>query len=107
VAQARQYSVVKRPKTKAPSGADAKQLTDIPNIGKAMAADLLGLGIETPEGVRLMDPLKAYDALRDPMGRRHDPCVLDTFLAAHDFMNGGPAQPWWKFTEQRKRLLGS
>jgi DNA transformation protein len=30
-----------------------------------------------------------------------------TCAAAHDFMNGGPAQPWWHFTEQRKKLLGS
>ena len=40
----------------------------------------------------------AHDALRTPMGDRHDPCVLDTFLAAKDFMTGGPAQPWWHFT---------
>jgi DNA transformation protein len=92
--------------SKATCAAEAKRLTDIPNIGKAMAADLVGLGIATPADVKRMDPYKAYDALRDAMGRRHDPCVLDTFMAAHDFMNGGPAQPWWHFTEQRKKLLG-
>lgn len=26
-------------------------------------------------------------------------------MVAHDFMNGGPAQPWWNFTEQRKKLF--
>jgi DNA transformation protein len=91
--------------SKASCAAEARRLTDIPNIGKAMAADLVGLGISTPADVKRMDPLETYDRLRDPMGRRHDPCVLDTFMAAHDFMNGGPAQPWWHFTEQRKRLL--
>ncbi|HEV6964469.1 MULTISPECIES: helix-hairpin-helix domain-containing protein [Roseateles] len=90
---------------KASCAAEAKRLTDIPNIGKAMAADLVGLGITTPADVKRMNPMATYDRLRDPMGRRHDPCVLDTFMAAHDFMNGGPAQPWWNFTEQRRKLL--
>ncbi|KQY81188.1 helix-hairpin-helix domain-containing protein [Pelomonas sp. Root1444] len=93
--------------SKASCAAEARRLTDIPNIGKAMAADLVGLGITTPADVKRMDPMKAYDRLRDAMGQRHDPCVLDTFMAAHDFMNGGPGQPWWHFTEQRKKLLGS
>ena len=90
---------------KATCAAEAKRLTDIPNIGPAAAADLVGLGIATPADVKAMDPLQACDRLRDPQGRRHDPCVLDTLMAAHDFMNGGAAQPWWHFTEQRKRLL--
>lgn len=102
MAQAREYSAV----SKASCAAEARRLTDIPNIGKAMEADLIGLGIATPADVKRMDPYKTYDRLRDPMGQRHDPCVLDTFMAAHDFMNGGPAQPWWHFTEQRKKLLG-
>ena len=92
---------------KASCAAEAFKLTDIPNIGKAMAADLVGLGIATPADVKRMDPFKTYDRLRDPMGQWHDPCVLDTFMAAHDFMNGGPARPWWHFTGQRKQLLGS
>lgn len=90
---------------KASHADQVRVLTDIPNIGKSLATDLRGLGITTPELVRTMDPLTAYEQLRDPMGRRHDPCVLDTFLAAHDFMNGGPSQPWWYFTARRKVLL--
>lgn len=92
---------------KATCAAEVRQLTDIPNIGKAAAADLVGLGITTPADVKRMDPWQAYDALRDPMGHRHDPCVLDTFMAAHDFMNGGPAQPWWHFTPRRKALFAA
>ncbi|EYC51620.1 mitomycin resistance protein [Hylemonella gracilis str. Niagara R] len=90
---------------KAMNAQQARVLTDIPNIGKSMAEDLRGLGIATPELVRTMDPMAAYEQLRDPMGKRHDPCVLDTFLAAHDFMNGGAARPWWDFTARRKALL--
>ena len=90
--------------TKAAHASQAKVLTDIPNIGKSIAQDLRGLGITTPAQVAAMDPMAMYDALRTPMGHRHDPCVLDTFLAAKDFMNGGLAQPWWHFTPLRKAM---
>ena len=83
----------------------ARKLTDIPNIGVSLAADLESIGIGMPEGVRRMDPLAAYESLRTPMGRRHDLCVLDVFMAAYKFMNGGPRQPWWEFTTARKTLL--
>ena len=57
------------------------------------------------ERVRAMDPLEMYGQLRGPTGQRQDPCVLDVFMAAHDFMNGGPSQPWWNYTARRKALL--
>ena len=85
----------------------ARKLTDIPNIGVSLAADLQSIGIRTPEDVRRKDPLAAYESLRTPMGRRHDPCVLDVFMAAHKFMNGGLRQQWWDFTAERKALLAS
>ena len=83
----------------------ARRLTDIPNIGTSIAADLRGAGIQEPADVQCMDPVAVYERLRGPMGRRHDPCVLDVLLAAHDFMNGGPSQPWWNFTARRKALM--
>lgn len=85
----------------------AHKLTDIPNIGVSLAADLQSIGICTPEDVRVKDPLAAYESLRTPMGQRHDPCVLDVFMAARKFMNGGPLQPWWEFTAERKALLAN
>ena len=90
---------------KAVIAAQAVQLTDIPNIGRSIAADLRQMGIHTPQDVRSMDPVAIYEALRTPTGQRHDPCVLDVFLAAHDFMNGGAVRPWWAFTAQRKTML--
>jgi DNA transformation protein len=92
---------------KAATASQARRLEDIPNIGPSIAADLRGLGLHTPDDVRRMDPWAAYERLRTPAGARHDPCVLDTFLAVCDFMNGGKAQPWWNFTAQRKRLLAT
>ncbi|HSH95895.1 MAG TPA: helix-hairpin-helix domain-containing protein, partial [Roseimicrobium sp.] len=38
-------------------------------------------------------------------GLRHDPCMLDTFIAAVRFMDGGPKKPWWAFTKERKAEL--
>ena len=54
----------------------ARRLTDIPNIGTSIAADLRGAGVQEPADVQCMDPVAVYERLRGPMGRRHDPCVL-------------------------------
>ena len=53
------------------------------------------------------DPYVMYDDLCRITGVRHDPCVLDVFISAVQFMAGGPAMPWWKFTAERKRNLKS
>ena len=90
---------------KADTATQVRRLTDIPNIGVSLARDLESVGITTPADVKAMDPLAAYASLRGPMGQRHDPCVLDTFLAAKEFMNGGARKPWWFFTAQRKAML--
>lgn len=80
-------------------------LTDIPNIGPAMAADLRRLGIQRPEQLAGADALKLYDRLGRMDGRPHDPCVIDAFLAAVDYVEGGRKKAWWKFTPTRKALL--
>ena len=90
---------------KASIASQARVLMDIPNIGKSIAQDLRGLGVNTPAEVAVMNPVAMYDALRTSMGKRHDPCVRGTFLAAKDFMNGGASKPWWHFTVERKLLL--
>ena len=33
--------------------------------------------------------------------------MLDTFMAASDFMRGAPPAPWWSYTAQRKALFGA
>lgn len=67
---------------KHPDRAAVTRLEHLPNIGKAMAADLRLLGIERPDQLRGQDPLRLYQALERATGQRHDPCVLDTFMAA-------------------------
>jgi len=81
-------------------------LTDIPNIGKAMERDLRSIGILRPADLIGRDPYLLYDRLCDLTQVRHDPCVLDTFISAVRFMEGGPPKKWWEFTAERKQRLG-
>ncbi|MFT4255511.1 MAG: helix-hairpin-helix domain-containing protein [Pseudoxanthomonas sp.] len=92
---------------KARTAADAKTLTDLPNIGKAMAGDLRLLGIEQPQQLIGLDPYRLHDELCRLTGTRHDPCVIDTFISAVRFMEGAPPLPWWDYTEERKRTLAA
>jgi pathogenicity locus Cdd1 protein len=78
-------------------------LEDVPNVGKAVAADLRQLGIRTPQQLAGRDPYALYEKLNRLTGARHDPCLLDTFIAAVRFIDGAPAQPWWHYTAERKR----
>lgn len=83
-----------------------KKLTDIPNIGEAMASDFLLLGITSPDALKDKDPYHLYMKLTKITGKRQDPCVLDTYMSAIDFMNGAPRRPWYYYTEQRKAHYG-
>lgn len=90
---------------KAPKAASAQACTcleQLPNIGPALAADLRGIGIEHPAQLVSQDGWNLYQTLCLRTARRHDPCVLDTFLAACDFMRGAAPLPWWKYTPRRK-----
>ncbi len=90
---------------KSPKAATAdacQRLEQLPNIGPAMAADLRALGIAHPRQLIGQDAHALYQALCRHSGKQQDPCVLDTFLAATDFMRGAAAAPWWAYTAQRK-----
>ncbi len=80
-------------------------LTDIPNVGPAMARDLRILGIDRPHQLIGLDPLKMYTDLCTLTRKRHDPCVIDVFIAAVRFMEGEPARKWWYYTAERKELV--
>lgn len=88
---------------KARDASSVKKFTDIPNVGPRIASDFLTLGIKTPQGLKGNNALKLYTDLCKKTGVRHDPCVLDTFTAAVEFMNGAPATPWWFYTPERKK----
>jgi DNA transformation protein len=76
------------------------RLEDLPNIGKAIAADLRSLGVDTPAQLAELDPLTTFECLATIMGTRHDPCVLYTLMAVSHFQKSGEVQPWWRFTAQ-------
>ena len=80
----------------------SRTLQAIPNIGPAMADDLLRLGVTRREELVGRSAEDLYDALCRLDGVRHDPCALDTFAAAVDFAEGGEPRPWWAFTPVRK-----
>jgi len=90
---------------KSPDRNTVSQLDALPNIGKAMMADFLLIGINHPKELVGKDPFKLYDELCSTTGVKHDPCVIDVFMSAIDFMEGGEAQPWWAFTKERKRKM--
>jgi len=92
--------------TKAHSADDCHRLEQLPNIGPSLAADLRLVGVLHPQQLKGRDPFALYQALCAKTGQRHDPCVLDTFIAATDFMAGGAPQPWWHFTPRRKAEYG-
>jgi hypothetical protein len=77
-------------------------LKSLPNIGPRIARKLMQLGIEEPGQLKGQDPQVLFERLSALDGRRHDPCLLDTFVAAVDHANGAPARPWWYYSRQRK-----
>ncbi len=83
------------------------RLEDIPNIGQSIAGDFRRLGILSPDDLPGRDPYALYDEINRLTGKRQDPCLLDTFIAAVRYMEGGPKKPWWKFTAERKKTLAA
>ncbi len=95
---------MKKSSTTRPSGSreDVARLEDIPNVGPAVAADLKLLGVARPQDLIGRDPYALCDELCRATGQRHDPCLLDTFVAAVAYADGGPPRPWWEYSRERK-----
>ena len=91
---------------KNPNRHTVSRFEDLPNVGKAIAEDFHTIGIDRPQDLIGQDAYRMYDILCETTGTRHDPCVIDVFLSAVDFMEGGDPRPWWSFTEERKARLG-
>ena len=74
---------------------------------RRIAVNLRLIGVMHPQELAAKDALQLYQALCRATGQRQDPCVLDTFMAATDFMRGAAAKPWWDYTAQRKAQYGT
>ena len=81
------------------------RLDALPNIGKTIAADLHLIGIDHPIKLIGMESFTMYEALCTAAGKRYDPCVIDVFMSAVHFMEGGEPLPWWSFTQERKQHI--
>jgi hypothetical protein len=90
---------------KNPDRKTVSRLDSLPNIGRAIAADLRVIGIDHPAKLIGKDPFRMYADLCAKTGTRHDPCVIDVFMSAVHFMEGGKPLPWWSFTRKRKIRL--
>ena len=78
---------------------------EIPNVGKSTERDFILLGLTEPFELVGRDPYKMYDDLCEIYQKRLDPCVIDVFISAVWFMEGGEVRKWWQFTKQRKQHL--
>jgi len=94
------------PPRKARTAAECEQLEQLPNIGPSIAADLRHIGVQHPAELARRDAFQLYLQLCSATGKRQDPCVLDTFIAAVDFMRGAEPRPWWAYTAARKLQYG-
>jgi len=92
---------------KAKTSDQARRLVDIPNIGPSIAGDLRALGITEPRQLAGRDPYAMYEHSNRLAGVRQDPCLIDCFISAVRFMEGAPPHPWWHYTAERKRRLGT
>ncbi|PIE46566.1 MAG: hypothetical protein CSA42_07835 [Gammaproteobacteria bacterium] len=81
------------------------RLENLPNVGKAIAERLRLIDIDHPEKLIGKNPLELYHQLCIATEKRHDPCVIDTFMSIVHFMKTGEALPWWAFTDERKKIL--
>lgn len=82
-----------------------KELLAIPNVGKATVEDLHLLGLHSPDALIGQDPYRMHQRLEAITGKRHDPCVIDVFIAAVRYMEGHDAKSWWNYTAERKAYL--
>jgi hypothetical protein len=83
------------------SGPD--ELRALANVGAATQADFAVLGIDTVAQLAKQEADELYGRLNEITGRRHDPCVWDTFAATIHQARTGEAKPWWHWTAERKR----
>jgi len=85
---------------------EIKRFRDIPNVGPAIEKDFAALGLIEPAELIGKDPYQMYKELCSITKRRQDQCVIDVFISAVRYMEGGPVKKWWEFTEERKKHYG-
>lgn len=81
----------------------AKELQQIPGVGKAVAQDLLNLGIRRISDLAGRDPEELYEQLCRYQGCRVDRCMLYTFRCAVYYASQSVHDPallkWWNWKD--------
>ena len=80
-----------------------RELQKLPNVGPAIAEDLVLLGVRRVEDLKSRNADEMYSQLCSKTGSRQDPCVWDTFAAVVDYAHTGQPRKWWEFTQERKK----
>ena len=87
--------------------AKPRELADLANVGPATLRDFHTLGIRTIAQLARQDAFQLYDRLCRRTSKRHDPCVIDVFMATIEQSRGAAPKSWWKFTAKRKGMLAA
>jgi len=80
-------------------------LTEIPGVGKSIAADLRNIGITTIHDLVGKDPEKLYDMSNKHVGQVQDRCLLYVFRTAVYYANTNPKKrdpeklKWWNWKD--------
>ena len=82
-------------------------IVGLPNVGKSIKDSLVLIGIKKPLDLVGKDPYQMYSDLCEVTQQKYDPCVLDIFISAVRYMEGGEAKKWWEYTTERKKKLGN
>lgn len=81
-----------------------RELSTIPSIGPALAADLYLMGIRKVSDLRGRDPQALTDQLSELVGVTADPCVLYTFRCAVYFATepepDSEKLKWWYWKDK-------
>ncbi|MEX1323328.1 MAG: helix-hairpin-helix domain-containing protein [Synechococcaceae cyanobacterium] len=80
-----------------------ERLTDLPNVGPALARSLESLGFRVPADLQGRDAHALYRSLCRLKGGRQDPCVLDVLLSIERFLAGEEPKRWWAFSAERRQ----
>jgi hypothetical protein len=84
-----------------------KRFDQILNIGPKIAEQFKEIGLQEPMELIGKDPFILYKQLNEVRNTFIDPCVLDCYMSAIDYMEGNPPREWWFYTKDRKENYSS
>lgn len=96
-----------RPHGEVPRLQDCDTLEKMPHIGRRLAPSLRLIGIRRPSDLLGRDGFALYLTLCAMTRLRHDPSVLDAFLASCDYIRGESIKPAFHYENLRINRYGA